>query len=178
MADNFEFLKNLGISKADLAKPENAYEQMLLDLAKQLTLDLRDAVENKANNTGGLASSMAALPDGKMKVSIDADFYFKFMDEGVEPTSGKRYDSPYKFKHKNVSANHIEALKSWKGLTEEEAYAVGYVMKNKKGIKPRNIIDDTVTQDTLKKMSNDLSTLMGMTLEVQFTNNTKSWQSR
>lgn len=176
MADKFEYLNTLGISKGDMAKPDNAYEAMLLELAKQLTIDLRDAVENQANNTGGLASSIAALPNGKMKVSIKADYYFKFIDEGVEPTTGKRYDSPHKFKHKNVSANHIAALKDWKGLSEKEAYAVGYAMKNKTGLKPRNIIEDTVTQDALKKMSNDLSTLMGMTMEVVWDKNTKTWQ--
>lgn len=176
MADKFEYLNNLGISKSDMAKPANAYEEMLLELAKQLTMELRKAVESKASNTGGLASSIAALPDGKMTVSIQADMYFKFMDEGVEPTTGKRYNSPYKFKHKNVSMNHIEALESWKGLTEEEAYAVGYVMKNETGLKPRKILDGVVTQDALKKMSNDLSTLMGMTLEVVWDKNTKTWR--
>jgi hypothetical protein len=176
MADKYEYLNNLGISKGDMAKPANAYEAMLLELAKQLTLDLRDAVESKADNTGGLASSIAALPSGKMKVSIKADYYFKFMDEGVEPTTGKRYDSPHKFKYKNVSESHVKALQEWKGYSAKRAYASAYVTKNVYGLKPRNIIDDTVTQDALKKMSNDLSTLMGMTLEVVWDKNTKTWR--
>ena len=176
MADKFEYLNTLGISKADLAKPANAYEAMLLELAKELTMNLREATLNKASNTGGLASSIAALPDGKMSVKLDADFYFKFMDEGVEPTTGKRYNSPYKFKHESVSIDHIEALESWKGLTPDEAYAVGYVMKNEKGLKPRRILDEVVNPDALKKMSSDLSTLMGMTLEVIWDKNTKTWR--
>lgn len=176
MADNFEFLKNLGVSKSDLAKPANAYEEMLMDMAKELMMRIKATTQNKAQNTGGLAASIGVMPKGQLTIAIDADYYFKFMDEGVEPTTGKRYDSPYKFKHKNVSMNHLEALESWKGLTEEEAYDVGYVMKNEKGLKPRNILKDTINEDLLKKMSNDLSTLMGMTLDVQFTNNTKSWR--
>jgi hypothetical protein len=176
MADKFEYLNTLGISKGDMAKPANAYEEMLLELAKQLTLELRKAVESKASNTGGLASSIAALPDGKMKVSIQADYYFKFMDEGVNPTTGKVFPSPYSFKKPQVAPAHVSALQSWKGYSPQRAYASAYVTKNRYGLKPRKILDDTITQDALKKMSNDLSTLMGMTLEVVWDKNTKTWR--
>jgi hypothetical protein len=176
MADKFDYLNSLGISKSDLAKPANAYEEMLLELAKQLTMDLRQAVESKANNTGALAASIGALPDGKNVVKLQADIYFKFMDEGVNPTSGKRFESPYKFKHKNVSKNHMVAIEEWKGYSEEEAYASAYATKNHYGLKPRKILDSFITPDTLKRMSNDLSTLMGMTLEVAWEKNTKTWR--
>lgn len=176
MADNFDYLQNLGISKADMAKPANAYEEMLLELAKQLTMDLRKAVENKASNTGGLASSIAALPDGKMTVSLQADFYFKFMDEGVNPVTGKRYETPYSFKKPQVAPAHVSALQSWKGYTPQRAYASAYVTKNVYGLKPRKILNSVMTPDTLNRMSNDLSTLMGMTLEVVWDKNTKTWR--
>jgi len=176
MADKFDYLNTLGISKSDLAKPANAYEEMLLELAKQLTMDLRQAVLNKASNTGGLASSIAALPDGKNVVKLEADFYFKFMDEGVNPVTGKRFESPYSFKKATVAPAHIKALQSWKGYTPQRAYASAYVTKNKYGLKPRKILEDTITPETLKRMSNDLSTLMGMTLEVAWEKNTKTWR--
>jgi hypothetical protein len=176
MAYKFEYLNTLGISKGDLAKPANAYEEMLLELAKQLTLELREATLNKASNSGGLASSIAAVPDGKMTVKIQADFYFKFMDEGVNPTTGKKFPSPYSFKKPTVAPAHIQALQSWKGYSPQRAYASAYVTKNRFGLKPRNILEDTVNADALKKMSNDLSTLMGMTLEVVWDKNTKTWR--
>lgn len=176
MADKFDYLQNLGISKSDIAKPATAYEEMLLQLAKQLTMDLRKAVENKASNTGGLASSIAALPDGKMTVSLQADFYFKFMDEGVNPVTGKRFETPYSFKKPQVAPAHISALQSWKGYTPQRAYASAYVTKNVYGLKPRKILDGVITPDTLNRMSNDLSTLMGMTLEVVWDKNTKTWR--
>lgn len=177
MADNFEFLKNLGVSKADLSKPANAYEEMLMDMAKELMLRIRDTTLRKAQNTGGLAASIGVMPKGQLTVAIDADYYFKFMDEGVNPVGGKIFpESDYSFKKPFVSKNHAAALQSWKGYTPQRAYASAYVTKNRYGLKPRDILKDTINEDLLKKMSNDLSTLMGMTLEVQFTNNTKTWR--
>jgi hypothetical protein len=67
-------------------------------------------------------------------------------------------------------------LQSWKGYTPQRAYASAYVTKNKYGLKPRKILEGTITQETLKRMSNDLSTLMGMTLEVAWEKNTKTWR--
>ena len=176
MADNFEFLKNLGVSKADLAKPANAYEEMLMDMAKELMMRIKATTQNKAQNTGGLAASIGVMPKGQLSIAIDADFYFKFMDEGVNPVTGKRFDTPYSFKSPQVAPSHVSALQSWKGYSPQRAYASAYVTKNRYGLKPRNILKDTINEDLLKKMSNDLSTLMGMTLEVQFTNNTKTWR--
>lgn len=176
MADSLDYLKNLGISKGEIAKPETAYEQMLMNLAQELTNQLRDATMKKAQNTGGLAASVGFLPDGKLSVMLQADAYFKFMDEGVNPTSGKRYETPYSFKYPNVSKNHATALQSWKGYDEPRSYASANVTKNKYGLKPREILKSVINDDTLKRMANDLSVLMGMTLEVVFDKNTKSWR--
>ena len=47
MAD-FDFLETeFGISEKDLAKPESVYDRLIIDIANQVTSDLREATSKK-----------------------------------------------------------------------------------------------------------------------------------
>ena len=164
MADDLDFMTQLGAKRSDFADPKNAYEKVLIQLARDVMTKLRNATLRKAQNSGGLASSIAVTPKGGLSVSIDADFYFKFMDEGVNPVGGKLFQTPYSFKYPNVSKDHAAALQAWKGYDEPRSYASANVTKNKYGLKPRKILEEVINEDTLKQMSDDLGTMLGIAL--------------
>lgn len=174
MAD-FDFLDSLGISSDQLTEPQSAYERLILEISKQLTDELKDYVKQKAFNKGGLYQGIISFPTGAMSFEIQADQYFKYIDEGVNPIGKSPFPSPYKFKSPFVSKDHALALKEWKGYSMKRAYASAYVTKHKYGIKPRNIIDNVITDDVLERIGNDLATVTGLMFEVKF-NKLDEWQ--
>jgi len=175
MAD-LDFLDSLGISNADLSQPESAYEKFILELANQVTKEFREYTQKNVNNTGALSQSIVYYPNGALSFEVQADQYFKYQDEGVSSIDGNKYDTPYSFSLPYVTKNHAKAIQQWKGYDLSHAYASAYVTKHKYGIKPRNIIDNVMTEDVLKRISNDLAEVTGLMFEVSFTKNTQKWQ--
>jgi len=176
MADEFDFLDDFGISENDLSQPTNVYEKFILDLANKVTEDLRETISSKARNTGALAQSVVYFPTGQLSFEIQADDYYNYIDEGVNPVGKSLYDTPYSFQYPSVSSNHAKAIQQWKGMPIEEAYAIASHMKTTSGLKPRNITTTTITDDYLERIASDLASVTGLLFEVSFTKNTKTWQ--
>ena len=176
MADEFDFLDDFGISENDLSQPTNVYEKFILDLANKVTEDLRETISSKARNTGALAQSVVYFPTGQLSFEIQADDYYNYIDEGVNPVGKSLYDTPYSFQYPSVSRNHAKAIQQWKGMPIEEAYAIASHMKTTSGLKPRNITTTTITDDYLERIASDLASVTGLLFEVSFTKNTKTWQ--
>lgn len=176
MADEFDFLDDFGISENDLSQPTNVYEKFILDLANKVTEDLRETISSKARNTGALAQSVVYFPTGQLSFEIQADDYYNYIDEGVNPVGKSLYDTPYSFQYPSVSSNHAKAIQQWKGMPIEEAYAIASHMKTTSGLKPRNITTTTLTDDYLERIASDLASVTGLLFEVSFTKNTKKWQ--
>jgi hypothetical protein len=173
MAD-FDFLETeFGISQKDIAQPENIYEKLIIDIANQVTSDLRKSTNDKARNTGALTQSIAYVPKGKLSFEIEADDYYKFIDEGVNPVGQNKFATPYQFKVPWVSNNHAQALQESYGYTSSHAYASARVTKNKYGIKPRNITDSVINDNYLERIANDLLEATGLMFEVTFEKNTE-----
>ena len=175
MAD-FDFLETLGISEDQLDQPQNAYERFMVELSKQITKELKEYIQKNAFNKGGLFQSVIPVPTGAMSFEIQADQYFKFIDEGVNPIGKKTFQTPYAFRSPFVSANHAAALKEWKGYDTKRAYASAYVTKHKYGIKPRSILNNVLTEDVLTRIGNDLEQLTGLMFDVKFNKATQQWQ--
>jgi len=176
MADSLDFLDSLGVSTADLGQPETAYEKFILSLANQVTKEFKEYTEKNVSNTGALAQSIVYFPTGALSFEIQADDYFKYQDQGVSSIDGNKYDTPYSFTLPYVTKNHAKAIQQWKGYDLSHAYASAYVTKHKYGIKPRNIIENVMTDDVLNRISNDLAEVTGLMFEVSFTKNTEKWQ--
>jgi len=173
MAD-FDFLETeFGIPQNDIAKPENVYDKLILEIANKVTSDLREATSKKARNTGGLTQSIAYVPNGKLSFQIEADDYYKFIDEGVNPVGQNKYQTPYQFKVPWVGSNHAKALQQSYGFTPSHAYASARVTKNEYGIEPRNITDSVINNEYLERIANDLLEVTGLMFEVVFEKNTK-----
>lgn len=175
MAD-FDFLENWGISADQLDQPQNAYELFIVELSKQITNELKEYIQKNAWSKGGLFQSVIPVLTGSMSFEIQADQYFKYIDEGVNPIGKKTFQTPYEFRSPFVSANHAAALKEWKGYDTKRAYASAYVTKHKYGIKPRSILNNVLTEDVLTRIGNDLEQLTGLMFDVKFNKATQQWQ--
>lgn len=176
MADDLSFLDSLGISDSELSQPQSAYEKFILGLAQEVTDQFRDYIFENVNNTGGLAASVVYFPTGMMSFEIQADDYYKFQDQGVNPIGQQKYQTPYQFKLPYVTKNHAAAIREWKGYDMSHAYASAAATKFKYGLKPRNITDNVMTEDVLNRIASDLATVTGLMFEISFTKNTRTWQ--
>ena len=176
MAETDDFLSGIGLSEADIAQPTNVYERFILALANKIKDDLRETVNAKARNSGMLAASVFPFPTGNLSFEIQADDYYNFIDEGVNPVGKSLYDTPYSFKFPEVSTNHAIAIQQWKGMPMEQAYAIASHMKTTSGMRPRNITSSTITDEYLEKIATDLAAVTGLIFDISFTKNTKKWQ--
>tara|TARA_R110002012_G_scaffold1372_2_gene5632 strand:+ start:1078 stop:1599 length:522 start_codon:yes stop_codon:yes gene_type:complete len=171
-SNNFDFLDDFGIKQGE--SPENVYEEFVKEVGEKVTKDLREYIEQNASNTGGLASSVVYLPNGKLSFEVKADSYYKFVDEGVNGLNSNM-GSQYSFKLPYVTSKHARAIQEWKGLSLNNAYAVAMNNK-KKGIKGKRITDNVLTDDVLDKISKDLAEVTGINFTLTFEKNTKQWQ--
>jgi hypothetical protein len=175
MAD-FDFLEDLGFTASDLGQPETAYDKFILGLANEVTDQFRKYISENVHNTGALAASVVYFPTGAMSFEIQADQYYKFQDEGVNPVGQSKFDTPYSFKSPFVTKSHAIAIQQWKGYDMSHAYASASATKNKYGLRPRNITSNVMNEDALNRIANDLATVTGLIFEVSFTKNTQTWQ--
>jgi len=175
MADEFDFLESFGISVSEASEPANVYEKFILDVGNQVTKDLRSYVKEKVNHTGALAQSVVYFPTGALSFEIQADFYFKFMDEGVNAVGTNNQGSSYSFRTPFVSGNMAKAIGQWAGVDLEHAFAIASSIKQH-GLKPRRIVDNVITEEVLEKIAKDLATVTGLTFAVNFEKTTKEWQ--
>ena len=80
---NFDFLEEFAVSVGEAEKPQSVYEKFILTVGNQVTSDLREYIQQNAMNTGALAQSVVYFPTGALSFEIQADDYYKFVDQGV-----------------------------------------------------------------------------------------------
>lgn len=175
-------LQDLGITGA--GEPQKDYEKLILEIANDVTGQLREYTLKHARNSGALASSIAYFPTGVMSFEVKADDYYNFIDQGVnalpsqEGFSYRRprvQGSPYSFRIDGVGGKMFEAIRKWKGFNVAQTYATAYSIK-RHGIAPRNITDNVINDELLNKIMQDLLDLTGLQFSVKFDKNTKAWQ--
>jgi hypothetical protein len=172
MAD-FDFLEGieLGISAQDAAqRPMTAYEKFITEVSNKLIAEFRDYIGKTAKNSGVLQSSVAYVPTGTLSFRLEAEDYYPFVDEGVNAVGTNNYASRFSFRYPGVSHNMAKAISQWKGLDMEHAYAVSYNIKQR-GLRPKRITDNVITDEVLEKIGKDLAELTGLMFEINFTRN-------
>jgi hypothetical protein len=167
MADNFDFLEGFGISTANVAQPENVYQEFILKVSNQLIEDLRTYIKANANNSGGLASSVVPFPTGALSFEIQADDYFKFQDQGVNSVGSNNHGSQFSFRYPGVSPRMATAIQQAYGVTTSHAYAISHSIKEY-GIRPKKIIETVLSEDVLDRIANDLAEVTGLIFSIKF----------
>jgi hypothetical protein len=174
MAD-LDFLDDFGITAGDAEQPQTVYDRFLIDLSNQLATEFRDYTKKVANNTGGLSASIIPVPTGNLSFRLEADDYYPFVDQGVNAVGTNNYGSQFSFNYPGVSHNMATAISQWKGLEMSHAYAVASNIKQR-GLKPKRITDNVITDEVLTKIANDLAEITGLMFEIKFDKNTETWQ--
>jgi hypothetical protein len=168
MAD-FDFL-DLGISTEEASqRPMTAYEKFIIETSKRLAEDFREYIGKVAKNTGTL-QTVIPVPTGTLSFRLEAEDYYPFVDEGVNAVGTNNFGSRFSFRYPGVSHNMAKAISQWKGFDMEHAYAVSYNIKQR-GLRPKRITDNVVTDEVLEKIGNDLAELTGLMFEINFTKN-------
>ena len=173
MAD-FDFLEEFGVSVAEAEQPANVYEKFIINVGNKVTADLREYIQKNAMNTGALAQSVVYFPTGALSFEIQADDYYKFVDEGVNGLK-TNHSSQFSFRYPGVSYNMAKAIQEWKGLDMSHAFAIATNIKQR-GLRPKNITENVITDDLLNMISKDLAEVTGLTFEIKFEKATKQWQ--
>ena len=169
MAD-FDFLEDFGITTQEAEQPQNAYDKFITQLSTKLAAEFRDYTKKVAQNTGALAASIIPVPTGTLSFRLEAEDYYPFVDEGVNAVGTNNYASRFSFRYPGVSHNMAKAISQWKGLDMEHAYAVSYNIKQR-GLRPKRITDNVITDEVLEKIGKDLAELTGLMFEINFTRN-------
>lgn len=173
MAD-FDFLEEFGFSAGEAEQPQTVYEKFILNVANKVTEDLREYIQVNANNNGALKASVAWFPTGALSFEIQADDYYKFVDQGVNGIA-VNHASAFSFQYPGVSYNMAKAIQEWKGLEMSHAFAIASNIKQR-GLKPKNITDTVINDEVLDMIAKDLAEVTGLTFEIKFEKTTEKWQ--
>lgn len=168
-------LKNL--DRAGVGRAEDEMNQnFFTEISNKIVDEFREVIEKETGDTSGhLKSTIVPIPapDG---FDIEGDFYFKFIDEGVNAApsvGGLNYvknrvtGAPFGFKNLGVGRNFAKSIRESYGYSMSDAYGVAKGIK-KYGIKPKNITEQVITDNFLNKVSEDIATILGLAVEVSF----------
>ena len=156
---------------------EQVYTNVITELSDEIVKNYKKIIDKTTkSDSGTLKQSIIAIPS-KNGFEIEADFYYKFIDDGVSgvgqlpagvnPIRSIVTNSPYSFKNKFVPTRMASSIREWSGASMEQSYAIAVNIKTY-GIKPQNISDQAITDELLERISSDLATVTGLIVEVSF----------
>lgn len=173
--------KDLGISLDGDYSPVNGIEAAIFRLSEDVSDEFRKYFkDNDLNASSALSNSIGGLPvkiyDNGAEISIVAEDYFKFVDEGVngvENAQGSPFSfkslSPIPFKSASdfIKSRGITLLPQFKSY-DQMTYAFAVSIK-KKGIKARNIIEGVFATGLEDRMARSIEAAMGSSIELTLT---------
>jgi hypothetical protein len=152
------------------------YINSLTVLADQIVQDFKDVIEKETrSDNGALRQSVTAVPNSD-GFEIDADFYYKFIDDGVSGVGSFKgvpqhrqvvTGAPFQFKNLFVPRLMAQSIREWSGASMAQSYAIGVNIKNY-GIKPKDITEQVWNDATIERVSEDLSEITGLAVTVVF----------
>lgn len=186
MGFNNSVFAKLGKDFSNTSNPIDGIGSAVQRISFAISEEVREYLEaNNISATKALSQSVGVDPsrtkilrDGA-EIVIQADDYFKFIDEGVDGVEHK-HGSPYSFKSiAPFNREGIQSIKQWipaRGLPlfasiDSMAYAISVSIK-KKGIKPKNITKDLFegSDNLTDKIANALELSLGTAVEVTLIN--------
>lgn len=173
-----EILRTL--SKQDVGKkPENIYINAITVLSDEIVENFKDVIEKETRSDNGALKSSVIVVPSKNGFEIEADFYYKFIDDGVNAApSGPGSNAvrplvqgaPYSFKNLGVPPKMAQSIWESYGGSLPQAYAIAVSIK-KHGIKPKNITEQVWNDAVIDRVSADLSRITGLAVTVMFDQN-------
>lgn len=181
-------LQNYGIS---VTKVHNARGSETYNAILRWIIDVNTAMVDKLNDndskaTLNLMQSLRVkefpIQDDKIKMEIIGDYYWKFVNYGVDGVEFKR-GYPYSFRYIRPTERHITAIKKWivdkpvsitnyddtdaENSIERAAY--GYATETKKrGIKARPFVEPILTRQKINELVKDIAQATGKDIMLKY----------
>ena len=168
----------IGKGKFTESQAKDAYLELIAEIGNGIAMLFKDQIDKDTkSDSGTLGQSAVAIPT-KNGFEIQADYYYKFIDDGVSgvgqfsgattPIRSVVSNGLYSFKNLGVPEAMARRIKDMPGVgSMSHAYAIGVNIKNY-GIKPKNITDKVVTDEMLERISQDLLTATGIIVTASF----------
>lgn len=155
---------------------DNVYRDFITDIGNELQEAFRKYTNDHTKGSGTLAQSFVAKPE-KNGFVINADFYYNFIDLGVQASplppgikpTRKQFtgNSPYAFESLFVPERMERSIAQWTGKPIGANYGVAVSIK-KHGIEPKNITSNVITDEVLQRIADDLSQITGIAVSAMF----------
>ena len=178
---------NLGTTKAILNEEPNSPLGVLLsglmqDVTNQLTKSLEKYGAGEGNLRQSITPTKVAIEDSAISVAIQADFYWKFVNYGVNGTEVS-HNAPAWGTQPSSGKTFLQSIGEWrmqKGITLPEQFS-SYesfdfaIMKNiqKNGKAPRPFFTDVVNEKLVAYLKKPIEKLLKKTIEIQIV---EPWQ--
>jgi hypothetical protein len=154
-------------------KSDNPLTELLLRLTNDIIKDLRLQLD-KSRASGNLQQSIIPQPKSYNLIEVEAPFYWKYINYGVNGIQVQR-GAPYHGKAPKTGLSFYQSIYKWlgdKGITPpdgitREQYAG--MIKNSvrmKGIEATHFYDKVVTQERKKEMATSISNLVGQAIKL------------
>ena len=180
---------NLGTSKAILDnKPQSALGQLLLSITEDIIVQLQNKIKeyNISTSSMGLSQSLAPtevkIENGVVSVGISADFYWKFVNYGVNGTEVS-HGAPDHGATPPGTLSFKESILQWipqRGLQlpeqfgdfEQFSYAIMTNIR-KHGKAPRPFFTDVVNNALINRIQEPIEKVIGRALKIRIV---EPWQ--
>jgi len=168
----------LGKGQFTESQAKDAYLELIAEIGNGVSMLFKDQIDKDTkSDSGTLGQSAVAIPT-KNGFQIEADYYYKFIDDGVNgvgqfqgamsPIRSVVSSGLYNFKDLRVPSIMANRIKDMPGVSSmSHAYAIGVNIK-RYGIKPKNITDKVVSDEMLERISQDLLTATGLIVTASF----------
>ena len=172
---------NAGTSKAILNNtPSNPLALLLQELTQGVIDDLRKAIHTRgidaSNNLSQSIKPTKTNYNGKsVSVSIEMDFYWKFVNYGVNGTEVS-HGSPSWGKAPSSDYSFHDSIKNWvaqKGIGLPESFktfdSFAWAIQNsvvKKGQKPKPFFEDVINEKLVNVLKAPIQKLLGKSIKL------------
>ena len=161
--------------------PDSPLGKLIMRVSNEIIKDLQEALVKRDINTSSLGLSQSINPtqiieeDGKLTIGIQMDYYWKFVNFGVNGTEVNQ-GAPQWGSVPSSGKTFKEAIKEWipqRGIQlppqfkDYDSFAYAIVKnKKKKGQEPRPFYNDVINSKLVGEIERQVVELVGEAIEV------------
>jgi hypothetical protein len=145
---------------------ESEIDEIVKEVFQEVTDDFANFVEDSIPDGRSLFQTVALFPINAFNYQLQADLYFKYVNEGVEGVGGdtakRQVFKGSRFKFKKYKVGEIErvvvtrkmhkAIKEWRGFDDQTAYKIAMSIKVH-GIEKKDLTTKFFTPEKLEQIS-------------------------
>jgi hypothetical protein len=153
-------------------KSDNPLTELLLRLTNDIIKDLRLELD-KSRASGNLQQSIIPQPKSYNLIEVEAPFYWKYINYGVNGIQVQR-GAPYHGKAPKTGLSFYDSIYKWigdkgivgDGVTRDQLAGMIVNSVRMKGVEATHFYDKVVTQERKKEMSASISNLIGQSIKL------------